>query len=220
MLVTNELNNPTTVKYDEMKHTHCINLLKIFNGTREIDFSEIKNVSEIEQKIFNYIENQNIILLVSIDEIYISMLKDAISITIAEKLLDDCNSLERLVSISHEIGHYIDMKLYHDNDTEKFNMFYGYKESHMIESELIAWVNAEKMLKQFGFTEWEYFFKLMYECLTTYTNGDSERSKELIKRRYIMDKLHYEYIKAFYEDLEENKKILNYFRNEISKESN
>lgn len=212
MLLINELNNPTIRKYNKSASERSIKLIKIINMSDNLDFSEIENISDAEQKVFEYAKKQDITFLTNIDDVSITMIENTIAVTFSKRLLHGCNSLERLISISHEIGHFLDLKLYHNNDTNGFNTFYCSKKSNMIESELIAWMNAEKMLKHFGFTDWEYFFKLMFECLTTYTDGDTNRSKELIKRRNIIDKIHSEYVKAFYDEKKDLQKVMDFIK--------
>ena len=149
---------------------------------KNANMKDIENLSDIEKVIFEYLEKQDIEILVSIPK-YTTCLVNYPhykAIALEQYLLQSENAIERVISLSHELGHYLDVKFNHMNDAERFNLVYNDSNDNMITMELVAWIYGYKVLKALGFTEMKKFRELILECLSSYTRS-MEKTVAIIK---------------------------------------
>lgn len=80
-------------------------------------------------------------------------------------LKSNMSDQERIVLLAHEIGHAIDLYENYNGDVER------YRAENVLQKEQMAWDHAERLLCDFGFTEWERFYDHKSEGLNSYVEG-------------------------------------------------
>lgn len=156
-----------------------------------ITVNDISNVSFAEMKLYEYMFKQGFELIASDEECTTAIVNDIEykAICLEGYLLDSKHSAERLFSIAHELGHYLDSKFNHENEIE-FSNFY---ENNMIACEVVAWKYALDILKAIGLETSNIlkpFKALAVNCLGSYTD-------DIKKAKYLID--HMEEITKVYE---------------------
>lgn len=68
-----------------------------------------------------------------------------------------------IISMSHELGHYLDVRDNYDSNIKLYHKTLGTREL-----EARAWFYAVDVAKEIGFTRWDVFFKYAKTCLATY----------------------------------------------------
>ena len=142
----------------------------------------IKDVSEIENKLYAYLKKQGIDLLISEPKYSTALVnfEEYKAICIEDGLFHEGAGEERLVSLSHELGHYLDVKFNHADDAYRFNLVYNQDKSNCITMELVAWIYGRNILKAFGYDNDKFFIEQMIFCLGTYV-GNKEKTIKIIK---------------------------------------
>lgn len=135
-----------------------------------LSLEEIENVSNMEQKLYAYLKNQDVMLLSGNIEYTTALVNfpEYKAINLERYLLKREKSTERLFSLSHEIGHYLDMKFNHNGDAINFQSCY---EVNCEVMELVAWAYGWKILEALGCTLKGKFDRLAFECLSSYTKS-------------------------------------------------
>lgn len=157
---------------------------------RTLDVSSIKNVSKEEKAIYDYLEKQDIELLITMLEGSTCLVNapDYRGLAIEAMLLDEQNSEERLVSLAHELGHYLDVKFNHHNNAMYFNNMYSYSNQHRNTMELVAWEYGWNVLEALGYKNKEYYLNVYTDCLNSYihkidvTKNAINNSSELVEK--------------------------------------
>lgn len=147
-----------------------------------LDEEYVEGVLAIEHRLYEYLRKQGIDLLIS-EPLYSTSLvnfEQYKAICIEKNLMDEGKAEERMVALSHEIGHYLDVKFNHVGDAFRFNVVYNECKSNTITMELVAWIYGRNILKAFGYENDEFFIKQMLFCLGTYV-GDKEKTVEIVK---------------------------------------
>lgn len=144
-----------------------------------LNIEEIENISDLEHKLYEYMKNQDIELLTSEQKYTTSLVNYGFykAINLETYLLKKDKALERLFSLSHEIGHFLDAKFNHYNDDIGFNNCY---EKNMETMELVAWSYAWKVLEALGCTYKYEFMALASECLDSYTENKTKTAYGLM----------------------------------------
>lgn len=75
----------------------------------------------------------------------------------------------KIISLLHEIGHYIDSKKP------------GYSRYDEVKIEIDAWYEAAKLFHEYGFTNWDEFFKISNHCLNSYIQWYNRSDRILIE---------------------------------------
>ena len=138
-----------------------------------LNVEDIENVSDIESKLYAYIQNQGLELLTSDLEYTTALINYPCyqAINLETDLLSEEKSDERLFSLAHELGHYLDVKFNHKGSAISFNEWYR-ENVHIME--LVAWAYGWKVLEALGCTKKSEFFVLAYKCLRTYTRSNKD----------------------------------------------
>lgn len=139
-----------------------------------ITVNDIKGVSDIERALYQYLENQGVRLMTSNEMFSTALINypDYKSICLESYLLRENNSLERLFSLLHEIGHYLDNKFNHHGDSNEFNVWYGRNFENM---ELAAWAYGWRLLVALGGEHLKcQFMAEALKCLSTYTKSQKK----------------------------------------------
>lgn len=181
--VNEVLNNKTQVirqkdnYYNKCKHNVCLEL-----QAQTLDVDTIENLSPIEKAMFDYIKLQGIDTLVSLGKYTTCLvnMEKYKAISLEMTYMDDENATKRLIALSHELGHYLDVKFNHNDDAERFNIVYSHDESNMQVMELVAWMYGWNVLTELGFEDKKTFLYEMADCLTSYT-GNFEKTKNMMK---------------------------------------
>ncbi len=142
----------------------------------------VENVLPVEQMLYNYAKNQGIDLLISEPKYSTALVNfpEYKAICIEKDLIGFDEAEERMVSLSHEIGHYLDVKFNHAGDAYRFNMVYNDDTSNCITMELVAWIYGRNILKALGYENDNFFIKQMLTCLGTYV-GNKEKTVKIAK---------------------------------------
>lgn len=142
----------------------------------------IGNVLPIEQKIYDYLKKQGIDLLISEPKYSTALVNfpEYKAVCIEAGLTDEEHAEERMCALSHELGHYLDVKFNHAGDAFRFNLTYNENDSNCITMELVAWIYGRNILKAFGYENDQFFIKQMLTCLGTYV-GNKERTVKIVK---------------------------------------
>ena len=188
--VNEVLNNKKVVTLEKTKNYYLAKH-QVSNelGASELDINGIENVSKMEETIYNYLKMQDIELLVSVDK-YTTCLVNMPhykAISLEYHYLDSENDTKRLIALSHELGHYLDVKFNHKNDAERFNIVYNHDEKNMQIMELVAWLYGWNVLVELGFEDKQTFLCEMAECLTSYT-GNLNKTKDMMKKANLIVK--------------------------------
>ena len=135
-----------------------------------LSIEDIENVSTIEHKLYAYINNQGLELLTSDLEYTTALINYPCyqAINLETNLLSEEKADERLFSLAHELGHYLDVKFNHNGNAMSFNEWYKDNTEIM---ELVAWAYGWKVLEALGCTKKSEFLFLAYNCLHTYTGS-------------------------------------------------
>jgi len=164
-----------------------------------LDVPNLDGLTDMEKKMYDYLKKQDIELLASEPKYSTALVNfpDYKAICIEFDLIDNDKAEERMVSLSHELGHYLDVKFNHAGDAFRFNMVYNSDNSQCITMELVAWIYGFQVLKALGYDNTDFFVKQMIACLGTYV-GNKKKTVEIVKN--------WEEIVSDYE--EECKKVL------------
>ena len=136
----------------------------------------------IELILHSYAKNQGLELLMSEPKYSTSLVNfdEYKAIAIEEGLFHEGKEEERLVSLAHELGHYLDVKFNHAGDAFRFNAVYHQDNWNTVRMELVAWIYGRNILKAFGYDNDNFFIKQMLFCLGTYV-GNKEDTVKVIK---------------------------------------
>lgn len=139
-----------------------------------------QNVCEIEQKLYDYLEGEKVIVGVSLRvpcEAFITSYKGCTAIVMPTDAEYRKDQVDRLVALAHEIGHYIDFKFNHDFGCESYDS----KDDHarILSKEVIAWTYAYDILEALGFDKWDEFLFKMKDALLSYFKD--ERKEEVLE---------------------------------------
>ena len=150
-----------------------------------LSLEEIENMSHIEHKIYAYMERQGLELIAS-DQKYSTALVNHPcynAINIERHLLTKENANERVFSLAHELGHFLDVKFNQNGSAFAFGEWYR---QYTKAAELIAWLYGWEVLEALGCTLKDEYFKTAKECLNTYVRNMKkvevlfEKSDEII----------------------------------------
>lgn len=144
--------------------------------------SKFKDMTDIEMEMRKYIKREGMKLMISDcgdSEMFVNTASGYSVIVLMEKDVHQ-NADDRICSLAHEIGHYIDYKHNFDFNSDLFEEFST--DSEEIITETVAWAYAKDMLKVLGYKNWEYFELIAIESLATYVYGHVSIAKELIEK--------------------------------------
>lgn len=160
-------------------------LLKSELNASDLSLCDIENISDIEMKLYEYIENQGLELTSGNEEFTTSFISHPIykGINIEGYLLKAEKSNERLFSLAHEIGHFLDLKFNHNNDADLFCMWY---EENCIAMEVVAWKYGWKVLESLGCDLKIDYVSLAVDCLSSYTESTEKAINMLMKSNDIV----------------------------------
>lgn len=152
-----------------------------------LDIEEIGNVSTMEHKIYAYLKKQGLELLKSEMKYTTALVNYPCykAINLETSLLRKENANERLFSLAHELGHYLDVKFNHSNDALCFNIYYN---DNMRVMEAVAWAYGWKVLEALGCTLKDEYFKTACECLDTYIRNMDKTIKVLTHIDLVVEK--------------------------------
>lgn len=128
-----------------------------------------KGVSEIEQKLYDYLKAEFIMVGKSKKlkcEGFVSSSDGFSAIVFPIDAEDEEYQLERLIALSHEIGHYLDFKFNYDFNVLLFDS--NNNRDKKLKKELLAWNYAYDILSALGFNQWIEFIDKMKISLMTY----------------------------------------------------
>ena len=173
--IVKDILEPAPFQIEKDYAHYCVeNRIMKENMCKLLDVDDLENVSEIEKKLYDYLNTQDITLMVTYSSSCGTCICQGLSyktIIYSPVLLDEKHSLERVVSLAHEIGHYMDCKHNYNNNPIDFDAMYDKKINLM---ELVAWKYARDILNVLGFKEWDYFYTLLNSCLYTYVRNESQ----------------------------------------------
>ena len=138
----------------------------------KLNIESLHNVSDIEQKIYHYLKNEGVELYVcpsDDSEAFVCTKQGYKAIFLCPKDIEDKNET-RIISLAHEVGHYLDLKFNFNFDASQFTIA-SMNGKELIKTETIAWENARTILKEMGFNNWDSFEKELFVSLTTYTES-------------------------------------------------
>lgn len=146
------------------------------------DMEGANDLLEMESKIYAYLKKQDVELLASEPKYSTALVNypDYKAICIEMALLGENEAEERLCALSHELGHYLDVKFNHRGDAFRFNVVYNGSSDNCVTMELVAWVYGLNVLKALGYTNTPFFVNQMLNCLSTYV-GNMERTAKICK---------------------------------------
>lgn len=128
-----------------------------------------KGVSEIEQKLYEYLKAERVMVGKSIKmhcEAFIASENGYLTIIFPIGAEDEEYQLERLIALAHEIGHYLDFKFNYEFNINLFDT--RNDRSRKLKKELLAWTYAYDILNALGFSYWDDFMIKMKISLLTY----------------------------------------------------
>lgn len=153
----------------------------------EVSKEEFIGKDDIEEKLFDFIEKENIKLLISDKsrcEAFFSTGHGYSGIVLKSKMFEVEDNTMRLVTLAHELGHYMDFKWNFQFDSHSFVK--ASKEGKELFSEITAWVYAEEMLQYLGFDKWMEFDDIKFGSLLTYACYDIEGLEEYLGLEYFI----------------------------------
>lgn len=166
---------------DSFEHEMERNAILEWIEAREVTKEEFLNKSEIEEKLYDFIEQEGINLLSSDRtrcEMFFSTNHGYSGIVFKRKTLQSEDSTSRLIALSHELGHYLDFKWNFQFNSHDFVK--ASKEGKELFSEITAWVYAEEILESLGFKEWMEFEETKFSSLMTYACYDADGLEEYL----------------------------------------
>lgn len=140
---------------------------------------------EMEKKLYSYLKNQDVELLISEPKYSTALVNypDYKAICVELGLVEYDNCEERLCALSHELGHYLDVKFNHRGDAFRFNVVYNASEDNTNTMELVAWIYGFEVLKALGYKNTKFFVKQAVSCLSTYV-GNVKKTGEMMKKSW------------------------------------
>lgn len=164
------------------------NFRDLVNEHQNPNYAEIMKIDAVEEQIYQFLENQNVDVLVSANvscEAF-CIAGNSYSCVFQTPKGIASGGLYRTTSIAHELGHYLDFK--HNFNLSHAEFGEANKDYHLLEAETIAWKYAMDILTVAGFEEWDYFDDLLLESLETYTD-DWELACELFENMELVASL-------------------------------
>lgn len=156
--------------------------IKSYFQAVEVSKEEIEGLSEVEEKLYKFMEKEKMVLLKSNfigTEAFFSTENNFLGIVARNKVFDEEFSEYREVAFAHELGHYLDFKWNFEFNSNKF--IEERNKNTEILSEITAWVYAKDILEETGFNDWDYFDDVKFTSLLTYID-DSEDNEDVLER--------------------------------------
>lgn len=168
---TNTNRKPKDAKLDSFEANFTEAMAIDDLGLKVVAPSNFKGMLPEEKALRNYMKGEGLKLFVSDtcdSEMFVNAPSGFSAVILLNKDVAEENPHTRLISLAHEVGHYLDYKHNFDYDSDAFG-----DESLTVKREIvteaIAWAYAKDLLEVLGYTNWECFYDVALDAFTTYT---------------------------------------------------
>lgn len=151
-------------------------------GLKVVAPSSFKGMLPEEKALRKYMKDEGLKLFVSEtcdSEMFVNAPSGFSAVVLLDKDVTAEDADVRLVTIAHEVGHYLDYKHNFDYDSDAFGSESIHPNDEIV-TEAVAWAYAKDLLEVLGYTNWDCFFEVALDALSTYTY-DEALADQLLK---------------------------------------